>query len=261
MRVALGCRVTYGMQLSASGLFAALHRQDVFTNNLANMDSVGFKPLIPSTTFRQSVGQEDNLPRVPGDELLRRLGGGAMLMPARVDMAQGSVRMTGAPLDVAIEGEGFFRVESSDGSRTLVTRDGRMTRNTDGELVMAATGMRVLDDGGSAIEIEGSGEVKISADGRIEQGGQVIGRLGVVSVDGTALRPIGHGVFESPQGVNGRATGAVRQGAVEESGVDEVRALMAMSSAAREVDFNVDMMRAHDRLSQRAIEALGRPGV
>ncbi len=251
--------MNYGLQLSASGLFTALHRQDVFTNNLANMDSVGFKPLIPTTTFRKAVAEEDNLPRVPGDELMRRLGGGTMLLPERIDFAQGSIRMTHAPLDVAIEGEGFLRVESSSGEgKTLLTRDGRMTRNAQNELVMASTGMRVLDEGGSPIEIEGAGEIKINGDGRIEQNGQVVARLGLASADERTIRPMGHGVFEAPQGVIGRGSGRIIQFGVEESGVDEVRALMAMSNSSREVEANVDLMRAHDRLSQRAIEALGR---
>ncbi|MFO0831177.1 MAG: flagellar hook-basal body complex protein [Phycisphaerales bacterium] len=251
--------MSYGLQLSASGLFTALHRQDVFTNNLANMDSVGFKPLIPSTTFRRSVAEEDNLPRVPGDELLRRLGGGTMLLPERVDFAQGSIRMTSSPLDIAIEGEGFLQVESSGmAGKTLLTRDGRMTRNNENELVMTGTGMRVLDEGGSPIELEGNGEIKIGADGRIEQNGEVVARLGFVAADTSSIRPIGHGVFEAPQGTQGRAAGEVRQHAVEESGVDEVRALMEMTNSSREVEANVDLMRAHDRLSQRAIEALGR---
>jgi flagellar basal body rod protein FlgG len=252
--------VNYGLQLSASGLFSALHRQDVFTNNLANMDSVGFKPLIPSTTFRRSVSEEDNLPRVPGDELLRRLGGGTMLLPERIDLAQGSIRMTHAPLDAAVEGAGFFRVESSSADgRTLLTRDGRMTRTPEGELVMVATGMRVLDEGGSPIELAQGGEIKINADGRVEQNGQVVARLALIDADAASIRPLGHGVFEAPAGPNARAAGTIRQFAVEASGVDEVRALMAMSTSSREVEMNVELMRAHDRLSERAINALGRP--
>lgn len=246
---------------------AALYRQDVFTNNLANMDSVGFKPDLPSQYARPAVRQEDGLGWMPSNALLERLGGGVMLNPNRVNFGQGALRVTGRELDVAIEGKGFLVVrDSTNGGddQVRLTRDGRLSRNAQGELVMAGTGLPVLGINGNPIVLEDQGQVTIDARGRISQGGATIAQLQLVEVQNQqSLRKVGNSMFGPTAAMMDAktvATGTLRQGSVEESGVDEVRALLQMTSASREVDANVDMMRTHDRLMERAIASLARGG-
>jgi flagellar basal-body rod protein FlgG len=257
--------VSYGLQISASGVMAAMYRQDVFTNNLANMSTPGFKPDSASTLARESVRSEDNVWNIPSNRMLEKLGGGVLLNANRVSFAQGGTRVTGNTLDVAIEGEGFFVVRDAtdkDTSTVRLTRDGRFTRNSEGELVMATTGMRVLDRGNQPISIPATGSVKIDGDGTVRVNNQPTAQLALVTVPNKeSLIKQGHSLFLANAEMLGNRRslpGTVRQGALEESGVDEVRALMQMTSASREVDANVDMMRAHDRLLERAIASLGR---
>lgn len=244
---------------------AAMYRQDVFTNNLANMNTPGFKPDSASTYAREAVRPEDGVWHLPSNALLEKLGGGVMLNPNRISFAQGGSRITGNELDVAIEGDGFFVVQDAtdrDASTVRLTRDGRFTRNSAGELVMATTGMRVLTEGNQPIEVPSTGKIKIDGDGTISVNGSQVAKLALVTVPNKeSLIKQGHSLFLADAAmIGGRRTlpGTVRQGALEESGVDEVRALMQMTSASREVDANIDMMRAHDRLLERAIASLGR---
>src|SRR5881396_1878551 len=118
--------MSYGLQISASGVMTSLFAQDVYANNLANIDTPGFKADIPSIMPRQAVRQEDGLPFLPSNKLLERLGGGVLLNPNRVDFTQGSFKDTGNPLDLAISGDGFFVVRDETDKQTervRLTRD------------------------------------------------------------------------------------------------------------------------------------------
>lgn len=253
--------MSYGLQLSASGAATALYRQDVYANNLANMDTAGFKPDVPMTYSRPAARQEDGLAYLPSNELLERLGGGALLRPNRVSLAQGSPRATGNALDVAVVGEGFLTVRDADGA-TRLTRDGRMTRDSSGRLVLAASGLPVLGADGGEIVLNGPGPVLIDGDGAIRVGGRPVARLNLVQpADPASLRKQGNSLF-AVEGENTLtpATGQIRQNAYEESAVDEIAAILQVTSAARDVDSNISMMQQHDRLMDRAINVLGRVG-
>ncbi|MDX2130484.1 MAG: flagellar hook basal-body protein [Planctomycetota bacterium] len=254
--------MSYGLQISASGVFTALYRQDVFANNLANMDTPGFKVDIPSTRPRDAVREEDGVWHLPSDRLLERLGAGAMLNPNRVSFAQGRLRTTGNALDLGIEGEGFFVVrDQSAGDAQRLTRDGRMTRNAQGLLVLASSGQAVLGEDGSPIALP-AGTLTVGADGSLRVNGATFAKLKLVEIERTGeLRKLGQGLFEvEPRELAAAkpAGGTVRQHAYEESGVDEVTTLLAMTSASREVETNTWMMREHDRMLDRAINGLGR---
>ena len=133
------------MYLAATGVLTRMYRQDVLANNLANVNTVGFKPDVVYTRLRLPERLESG--GASPQQLLERLGGGHLLSPTRLDLTQGSLTDTGNDLDLAIEGEGFFVVRStSPGNEQLrLTHDGRFTPNTAGELSMAGTGMSLLD--------------------------------------------------------------------------------------------------------------------
>jgi flagellar basal-body rod protein FlgG len=256
--------MSYGLQISASGVMTSMYAQDVYANNLANIDTPGFKPDIPYRLPRQDVRDEDHLPFLPSDKLLERLGGGTLLNPNRVDFTQGALKDTGNPLDVAIAGEGFFvvKVESDkQGDRIRLTRDGRMTRNALGQLVMSATGLPVLDAQNRPITL-GPGKVTISEDGTVCAGGRECGQIQMVEVqDKTGLTKIGHSLFSADANTlssTGKASGTIRQGVYEDSSAEEVKMLMRMTDAGRDVESNVSMIQQHDKMMDRAINGLGR---
>lgn len=257
--------ISYGMYLSTTGALTSLYRQDVITNNLANAQTPGFKADVALQVSRQTAREEDGLGWLPSNEMLERLGGGAHLLPNIVSFAQGTLEQTDRPLDLAIRGDGFFMVREvagAEGSVVRLTRDGRFTRRDDGTLVTIAGGQPVLDDGGRPIRLPPGAEPEVQADGTITQDGAVLGRLALVDVeDRGALKKVGGGLFAPPAQASGRmrpATGRIESGYLEQAGVDEISAMMAVAGASRAVQANLAMVSYHDRAMEQAVRTLGR---
>lgn len=259
-----------GMRISASGALVALHRTDVAAANLANVNTVGFKPDSTSVQSRTVVREEDNLPFLPSDPLLEQLGAGVLAGPRRVNFQQGPLQNTGNDLDVAIEGDGFFLVglQAQGGDQTGLTRDGRLTRDALGRLVQSASGLPVLGPGGSPIVLP-EGPVTIDPHGFLyDTDGNVQGQLAVVSVaDRSRLHKRGEGVYmASPEVLASArtqplATGVrVHQGMVEGSAVDPIKAMMEVTNAGKAVSGNTRMLGYHDQLLDQAINTFARVG-
>lgn len=255
--------MNYGLQISASGALTSLYRQDVLTNNLANLETTGFKPDVPATMFRDAARVEDGLAHLPSDALVELLGGGVFAAPNRVAFAQGPLDTTGRELDLAIEGEGFFVLldeSAPGGAGKRLTRDGRFELDSRGRLVAATSGLPVLDASGRPIAVRGEGPVGVAADGTMSQDGVPFARVGVVEArDKGALKKLGDSLFDPGASPALRAVeGRVRQGVLEGSAVNEVEALMAVTSASRDVQTNIGMITYHDRMMERAINTFAR---
>lgn len=254
--------MNYGLYISASGMIAGLHRQDVWANNLANLDTAGFKADYAAARQRDVARVEDRLGHLPSDALMERLGAGVLAHPTRTSFVQGSLIATGRNLDVGIEGEGFLAVSTgAGGSEDSVrfTRDGRLTLDPDGRLVMAGTGHPVLDDQDRPIRVRTDMPLSIAHDGTVEQGGRSVARIALVGFDDTsALRKSGSGLFAADMPARRPATGGLRAGHLEDSAVNEIEALMRVTAAASAAQLNAGMIQYHDRLMERAINTLGR---
>jgi flagellar basal body rod protein FlgG len=253
----------YGMYMAASGASTALYRQDVYSNNLANLGTTGFKSDIPMVRQRASARVEDGLGEVPSNEMLERLNAGVQLMPNRVDFSAGTPESTSSPYDVSIEGDGFFQVrEHTDkGDQTCLTRDGRFVRGRDGQLV-TTDGLPVLDVSGSPISIPAGPAITIDSDGTVRQSGAALAQIAVVDVaDRAQLRKHGNGLYSLDSSAPGALTpakGSVRQFSIENSAVDEIRMILQVSDAARSVEANVNVMTQSDRLNDRLINQFAR---
>lgn len=252
--------MNYGVQLSTSGVLTSLHRQDVLANNLANLNTAGFKPSVPDVRQRDPARAEDGVWHLDSDLLLERLGAGVVPAQTRVAFTQGPIETTGNDLDLAIEGAGFFAV--LDGDSTALTRDGRLALDSAGRLVQAASGRAVLGAGGQAITLPTDARVQVASDGTINADGEPIGALRFVEVpDTSALIKKGDGLFSLdavPAQALRPAGGRIVAGAVEGSSVNEIRALMEIQDAARAVGTNIGMITYQDRMMDRAINTFGR---
>lgn len=253
--------MSYGMEISATGAWAAIHRQDALTGNLANINTVGFKPVLTGAMHRDPARREDGLMNWPSDALLERLGGGVLAAPTMINFKQGPLLTTESPLDLAIQGEGFFVVGDPDSPS--LTRDGRLAMRDDGTLVMASNGLPVLDVANRPVRVEpGAGSVTVDADGLITQAGAPIGRLRIADVpDRDALVKTGQGLFADRNGgplTLIEAGGMVRQGHVESSAVDEIDALMQIQSASRAAQSNFGMLDMQNRMMDRLVNTFGR---
>lgn len=257
----------YGIQLAASGALTSLYRTDVLANNLANLNTTGFKPDFAFTRERDPVRAEDGLWAVPSNELLEKLGAGAHMAPNRVDHAQGNLTKTGNPLDLAIRGDGYFVLRTAadgDAAGVKLTRDGRMTRNGEGRLVSATTGLPVLSIRNRPITLDPNYPVTVDRDGSIRQAGVIVDRVQVIDIkDRTQLTKESGSTFA----VNSKAfnqaipaTGEVEQNTLEEAAVDPIAAMMGVQAAAKAVGTNFTMISYQDKMMERAINTFARIG-
>ncbi|MDX1563800.1 MAG: flagellar hook basal-body protein [Phycisphaeraceae bacterium] len=262
--------MNYGLYLSAMGVLANMHRQDVAASNLSNVQTDGFKRNLAMFDARPPESAEDG-PADLAHPLLDRIGGGIQIAPTQIDLSEGTLRQTGRELDVALEGPGFFAVqtESPDGGTAQrLTRDGRWTLAASGELVTVTGGFKLLGENGLPVRIDpAEGKLSIDQTGRISQAGEPIGRLRLLDAPAEALKQLGQGLFEHdpkradalrPATVDGGTV--VRQGHLEGSNVDPIKELMNLIAATKAVTRNGNMIRYHDRVMDRAVNVLGRVG-
>jgi len=219
----------YGLWLSAAGMQINDHRQSLIANNMANAETVGFKHDLAVVRQRQVESRENAGGARLSHPVLDGLPGGVNVMPVFHAFDQGPLQTTGRPLDIAIEGDGFFPV--SDGNETRYTRDGRFALTDGGDLVLVAGNgrWRVLDDGGAVINIDpAAGAAELADDGTVRQGKAVIARLGLYSNENKqSLRKIGQNTFRATADMTPVA-GRFKSGTVEGSSFDVMQGLASM---------------------------------
>lgn len=155
-----------GLYTAASGMLLGLRQQDVVADNMANSSTIGYKAEQSSqvafgNVLARSVGAGRGPLSLSSDRNIGSFGTGAYVDKTRTFLAQGSDRLTGAPLDAMIRGDGFFAVQMPDGIR--YTRDGHLARN-DANMLVNAKGHSILDTNGQAITVE-TDRVRIKSDG------------------------------------------------------------------------------------------------
>lgn len=257
--------MNYGLYLSASGVLTNTYRQDVFANNLANVNTVGFKPDLPTVAQRQPEAQEDLTAFGTANDLLDRLGGGVLAGQQRTSFAAGPVEQTGRALDAALtDSTSFFAVEQNDpqtGEASVrLTRDGRFSINAQGFLVNA-TGQRILGLGDQPIALAPNALTTILPDGRIQQDGADVGALQIATVNNPdTLQKAGANLFaftgNDPRSAT--ANPSLRPGAIESSGTNAIATMMQIMATTKAATGNAKLIEYHDTLMDRAINTLGR---
>ena len=218
-----------GYYAAMTGLEARTQALDTAAANLANAQTPGFRA--EREFFRSVLLGPDGADSQLG-ETVNNYG---LLGGDRLSMAQGALVETGNPLDLAIEGQGFFMVQTPNGPR--YTRDGSFHRTPSGQLVTQA-GEPVLSATGQAIQVP-PGEISVGVDGSVSVAGGVVGRVGVFDFPaGTNLKPEGANRYVAPQGVTPvAATGAsIRQGALEGANQDVVQGTLDLVMMQRQAE-------------------------
>lgn len=251
---------SYGLWLSAAGMQVNEHRQTIFASNMANASTTGFKHDLAVVTQRglESETSPDGAgfagPPFDG------LAGGLNVQAAYKDFAQGPIERTDRPLDLAIDGDGFFAV--SDGPTTRYTRDGEFALNTAGQLVLATEGgrWRVLDDAGGTISVdEANGAVSLAQDGTLRQGRNIVAKLGLFDTqDRQSLHKVGGNLFDSAGAEMKPISGRFAAGSREESNFDVTGGLVSMIEAARAYQLNATMLQLQDHTIGQAVSSVGR---
>jgi len=199
-----------GYYAALTGLLARSQALDSVAGNLANAGTAGFRA--ERDYFRNAiVGPSANTSQVNGAINNYGVLGGTML-----DLGQGPIQETGNPLDLAIQGRGFFAIRTSNGVR--YTRDGQLMRATNGELV-TSDGMPVLNPKDKPIILP-AGKPVIGTDGTVSVKGAVVGQIGIfdfASPKDLAAEGVGRYKPVGPAKPTAGKGFSVRQGALEGS--------------------------------------------
>jgi len=234
------------------------YRQAVLANNLANLDTVGFKHDLTIVRERQVETAEDGLSGRLSDRMLDRMTGGSLVAPTVTSFERGQIQVTGSQMDVAIDGNGFFAV--NDGDKTRYTRDGRFSINANGLLVTAG-GRPVLDEQGGTIAVpeEVRGRIVIDADGSVQSNGEVLGRIGLVDFqDRGRLCKVGSNMFDAAGAQAETISPRLRTASLESSTVDPTKAMVAMIEVSRAYELNANLVSMADTTLGRAVNDIGR---
>jgi len=240
-------------------ILAASMRNDVdqmrlVAQNMASADVVAYRQHIgvARPDFASLFGQEN----AAAGAAPALAATGAVHMDVAIDSRPGTLRQTGEPLDVAIQGDGYFVVSTAQGQ--LLTRRGDFHLDSSGTL-SAFSGDPVLGTQGE-IRIKG-GTPRIEADGSVLVGGQVIGHLEIAEpAPGGALQPVGDGGLFAASGgqVSVDAGAQVRQGFLETSNVSPVNQMMTLLQTTHHFEADQRFVRAYDQMLDQAINDLGK---
>ncbi|MES2802808.1 MAG: flagellar basal-body rod protein FlgF [Bdellovibrionota bacterium] len=271
-----------GVYTALSGAIAQTLKMDTIANNIANVNTTGFKK--DQQTFGEyltALEKEQDVmkvPRMPASiESFYELNGGDK---AFVDAAgtytnfeQGSLKSTGGKLDVAIEGAGFFEVGTPNGVK--LTRAGNFTIDGNGQLVTkdgypvlmeAAEGADGLVAGenieGRTVRISGTAAINISDGGEVFEGDTKIGKLSVVNAANTdALQKIGNNYYTLKDNMNAEIssikTPSLKQGFLETSNVNIINEMTDMIMAQRVFEGTQKAISAYDNMSDKLINQVG----
>jgi flagellar basal-body rod protein FlgG len=262
--------MSYGaLHVARTGLDAQNTRMQVIANNLANVNTTGFKR--DRASFETLAYQVVTAPGAASSSQSKfaigtNLGTGVhMTGTARID-TQGSLTTTENALDLAIEGAGYFQVQMPDG-RTAYTRAGDFKLSAEGTIV-TNDGMAVLPqiqvpEGVTSISIGADGTVSVQQAG--QQGLTELGRIETARfVNPAGLQSIGNNLLVesaasgAPQvgAANEEGRGSIRSGALEASNVNVVEELVDMIETQRAYEVNSKMIQATDEMLRNATQQL-----
>ncbi len=251
-----------GLYTAASGALVAQSQADNIANNLANVNTSGFKRTLLQVQSAPEMGVY-LLQNQPGGNAgassrtyVGALGTGAQVMDTPAVFEQGGLQSTGNNLDLAIQGNGFFTLQTPQGIR--YTRDGQFARDAQG-YVVTMDGARVLGRNGP-IALQ-AGAVEISQNGDIHQNGAVVDSIRTVQFANlAAVRPEGDNRFADTGAGRPQLDTAstVHQGYLERSNANVVRSMVDLITAQRWFEANQKVIQTQDTANGFAIANVGR---
>ena len=218
-----------GYYAAMTGLIARTQALDTAAGNLANAQTPGYRA--EREYFRSVLLGPDAL----DSQLGRTVNNYGLLGGDHLSLAQGALEQTGNQLDLAIEGQGFFCIQTSAGPR--YTRDGSFHRAQNGQMVTRAD-EPVLSPAGKPILLP-PGDVSVGADGAVSVAGGLVAQVGVFTFPaGTDLTPEGANRYAPPQGATAQAAkeATVHQGAIEAANQDVVQGSLDLVMMQRQAE-------------------------
>ena len=255
-----------------SGLFGALtteHRMNFIANNLANVNTSGYKQTrlafkdtmasYAHDEIREPLMHLKSKPLFPEAKNMVR----PRIAVSKIDFSQGSMRFTGDPFDLAISGENaFFRVATPNGN--YLTRNGHFVLSGDGTL-MTPQGWPLQGAGGNIAIPAGTRNVVIAPDGTVSADGDAVGQIALVRVENPQnLQKRGMNLYEPYENVqveeqDAYAQGAtVEQGYIEAANVDVVTEMVNMIEVQRQFEAYQKVMQTTEALDRQTNQQIGK---
>lgn len=215
----------------------------VVANNIANAATSGFRQ--EGVIFSEYVKSVDNASSLSMGQADAR----------HTSFSQGALTQTGGQFDFAVEGDGFFLVETPLGQR--LTRAGSFSPNAEGDLV-TPDGNRVLDPGGAPVFIPpGASDISVSADGTISSEGNPVGQMGLVQpLDPQQLVREDGVMFRADSGFEPAESGRILQRFIENSNVNPILQLTRMIEVQRAYELGASFLDAEDERVRQALRAM-----
>ena len=222
---------------------------DITANNLANLRTAGYKA--EKVQFEQFV-QRATSPLTPPNEMSSVVQVGTF-----TDYRPGDFEHTGNPLDFAIQGDGFFAVQTAAGTR--YTRAGSFQLDNTGQVV-TRDGLPVLDNGGSPIQVPSGGrQIVVGGDGKVAVDGNVVGEIGVLEfADPQGLVREGSGLYSASAAPVAAADSTVIQGMIEAANVQPVLEITRMMDILRSFQAAQQAVDSQHELTMNAINKIAK---
>ncbi|MFW6381873.1 MAG: flagellar basal-body rod protein FlgF [Bacillota bacterium] len=245
-----------GLYSSATGMLANEVKMDSVSNNLANVDTTAFKrDRIIKETFPEMLLHKMEKGRRPVE--VGSLNNGVAIDEKFTDFTQGGLRETGSQYDLAIEGDGFFAVDTPDGVK--YTRDGNFTVDQDG-LIVNNSGYPLLGENGVLQTVPGE-DISVDSDGVVYVNDLEVDTVQVVDFeDYTELNKVQENLYETDQEVQATDDYRLAQGYLEGSNIQIVNEMVSMIEATRHYETNQKAIQAADTTLEKAVNQVGKLG-
>ncbi len=223
----------------ASGGSRAMEQLDTVTNNIANVNTDGFKKMLikeMSQRLDENGGDANHLFVFPRFEA------------TLIDESQGALRQSGNPLDLALEGEGFFVVQN--GSEQLLTRNGHFLLNEEG-IIVDANGNALLSSEGTPITLDPTKRFDITPAGEIYQDQELVATIDIQDFE--EIEPVGSTYYRA-KGAPKEPNAKVHQGFLESSNINIVQEMSSLIVAQRRFETYGNLIKSLDQLNQKTNE-------
>ncbi len=244
--------------MAAMGMLNDMYNLDRISNDLANVDTVGYKKdRAAFKTYMEGLMVAELPDPIKGRKFLPvgKLEGAVVLDEVRPVITEGALEKTGNPLDLAIVGKGFFRVEKN--GEIFYTRAGNFKLDNSGYM-MTSDGGYLLDENGERIKINGS--VEIQEDGTIYVNGKKLTKIALYGFDHPEkLEKFGYTYFKETEesGEPKKVRVGLKEGYVERSNVNALREMVGMIKALRHFEISQRVVTTSDELLGRLINNVG----
>ncbi len=233
-----------GIYIATAGAVAQSNALDATSNNIANASTAGFHG--DRITFREALTAAKSAD-------MSVVGAGT----SRVDSQAGALMQTNNPLDLALEGDGMFGVQTPNGAR--YTRSGNFKLDDTRRLV-TADGLQVRGEGGAAIVIPPEAQaIAIGADGSVSADGTAVGKLELLNFQPRQLKREGASLFSASGKPLVGEPPKVRSGMLESSNVNVVRGVVDLVKVSRTYESLMRVIQGYHDVESRAARDLGGP--